>query len=124
VTATLGDDDESMHYRAVLETFAPDTELAGFAGDAYTALLNVIRGVNATGIDGEVTADSVAQALHAAREVPLANAVGATFTCDGTTAPEMPSLCTASTVFGRYEGTELGQFEVIDGGPLFRSFTG
>ncbi|WP_245819531.1 ABC transporter substrate-binding protein [Rhodococcoides yunnanense] len=97
----FSDNPDSELYRSILATYAPDLSPAGFAASAYQATLGVVRAAN--GIQGEVNAASIADALRSSKNVELPAGGGISFSCDGSSFPMMPSICTKQSLFGVIE---------------------
>ncbi|WP_330254993.1 ABC transporter substrate-binding protein [Nocardia sp. NBC_00565] len=92
----LADHPEARLYRAVLNAYAPGTDHSGLAFVGYTMALGTVRALH--GLSGDITAETVAGAIRAARDVVLPVADGVTFTCDGKQVPPFPAPC-SDTVF-------------------------
>jgi branched-chain amino acid transport system substrate-binding protein len=115
-------DAETRLYEAVMKAYAPaGTELSGNTTFGYLNMLGFIRAVNAGGLSGSVTAQSVGRALRAAKDVPLPLFTGKTFTCDGTAIPKLPAICSAATTTATVSGGKLTDVRVVDAGPLFQA---
>ena len=101
------DSREGRLYRAVLESFAPQTKATANNAFGYTTVLgffNVLRGLT-----GDVNAASVAKAMHEATRVPLPMSGGATFTCDGSAIKALPSVCSAGVQMATADASGVAQ---------------
>ena len=100
ITATdyLSDDPDSVLYRSVFKQYAPDLSITGAGSSGYQVVLGVVRA--ADGIQGEVNAASIAEALKLSKNVEMPAGGGITFTCNGTAFPQMPTLCASQTLYG------------------------
>lgn len=100
ITATdyLSDRPDSVLYRSVLQTYAPEAAVAGAASSGYQVVMALAA---ATGnIQGDVTPASIKEALRTAKAVEMPAGGGITFTCDGTAVPQMPSICSRQMLIG------------------------
>ncbi|MBT2272013.1 ABC transporter substrate-binding protein [Rhodococcus qingshengii] len=100
VSATdyLSDEPGSILYRSILQQYAPDVSVTGAAAMGYQTLMAVVAATD--GIQGEVSAASIKDALKASRDVPMPAGGGVTFTCDGSAFPQMPTICSGQTLLG------------------------
>jgi branched-chain amino acid transport system substrate-binding protein len=116
----LQDDDESDLFRAVMQTYAPDTDPTGITVVGYQSFLGLVRAVNAGGLTGDPTPESIAAAIAAAKDVPLPLGSGATFTCDGTAIPVLENICSGTILAAEIQGEDhYGPVSHIDPTPLF-----
>lgn len=100
ITATdyLSDRPDSVLYRSVLQTYAPETAVAGAASSGYQVVMALAA---ATGnLQGDVTPASIKEALRTAKAVEMPAGGGITFTCDGSAVPQMPSICSRQMLIG------------------------
>lgn len=100
ITATdyLSDRPDSVLYRSVLQTYAPEAAVAGAASSGYQVVMALAA---ATGnLQGDVTPASIKEALRTAKAVEMPAGGGITFTCDGTAVPQMPSICSRQMLIG------------------------
>ncbi|MFD1813301.1 ABC transporter substrate-binding protein [Rhodococcus gannanensis] len=88
---SVSDKPESVLYREIMAKYAPDTSTEGYAVTGYQSMLGFVRAVQ--GLTGDVTKETVGNALRGAKDIPLPAAEGVTFTCDGTAIPGMSSIC-------------------------------
>lgn len=100
ITATdyLSDRPDSVLYRSVLQTYAPEAAVAGAASSGYQVVMALAA---ATGnLQGDVTPASIKEALRTAKAVEMPAGGGITFTCDGTAVPQLPSICSRQMLIG------------------------
>ncbi|MGY5309318.1 ABC transporter substrate-binding protein [Nocardia gipuzkoensis] len=100
ITATdyLSDRPDSVLYRSVLQTYAPKETVTGAASTGYQVVMAVAQAIG--GIQGEVNAASIKEALRSAKSVEMPAGGGVTFACDGTAVPMMPSICSRQMLIG------------------------
>ncbi|MEV0354889.1 ABC transporter substrate-binding protein [Nocardia sp. NPDC050697] len=100
ITATdyLSDRPDSVLYRSVLQAYAPSATVTGAASSGYQVVLALAGATD--GIQGEVNAASIKEALRAAKGVEMPAGGGITFTCDGTAVPMLPSICSRQMLIG------------------------
>ncbi|MEU0538983.1 ABC transporter substrate-binding protein [Nocardia sp. NPDC005978] len=100
VTGTdyLSDRPDSVLYRSVLQQYAPDTHVTGMAASGYQVVMAVVKA--GAGIQGEITPAAIKDALKAAKGIEMPAGGGITFTCDGTAAPMMASICSRQMMYG------------------------
>ncbi|AXK89229.1 ABC transporter substrate-binding protein [Nocardia farcinica] len=100
ITATdyLSDRPDSVLYRSVLQAYAPEETVTGAASSGYQVVMAFQQAVD--GIQGEVNAASIKQALRSATGVEMPAGGGVTFSCDGTAVPQMPSICSRQMLIG------------------------
>jgi len=114
------DDPEAELYRAVMQEYSPDTDAFGFASFGYWAVLGLVRATE--GLEGEVTAATVTEALERDRDVVAPVGAGTTFNCATTPilqpAP-LVAVCGRSSQVGSVESGVLVDVEVFDISPLF-----
>lgn len=97
-TDYLSDRPDSVLYRSVLQTYAPEAAVAGAASSGYQVVMALAA---ATGnLQGDVTPTSIQEALRTAKAVEMPAGGGITFTCDGTAVPQMPSICSRQMLIG------------------------
>jgi branched-chain amino acid transport system substrate-binding protein len=92
------DDPDSVLYRTVLAKYAPQLSPAGYGSSGYQSMLGLVRAAN--GIEGDVTPAAITQALRATKDVALPAGGGITFTCDGTSFPQLKSICSRTLLVG------------------------
>ncbi|GAC70330.1 hypothetical protein GS4_34_00160 [Gordonia soli NBRC 108243] len=88
---TVSDNPESVLFRAVMNKYAADTPTSGFAVVGYQGVLGLVRAT--AGLTGEVTPQTVGNAIRSAKDVVLPAGDGITFTCNGQAVPGLKSLC-------------------------------
>jgi branched-chain amino acid transport system substrate-binding protein len=104
----------------VMQTYAPDTDPTGITVVGYQSFLGLVRAVNAGGLTGDPTPESIAAAIAAAEDVPLPLGSGATFTCDGTAIPVLENICSGTILAAEIQGEDhYGPVSHIDPTPLF-----
>lgn len=109
---TNSDDPETVLYNAIMEKYAPDTETEGFAVVGYQGMLGLVRATES--VQGTDTSPAaLTAAIKSAKDVVLPAGYGLTFTCDGTAAPGMPSVCGVGGVILTFEDGELVDPQVI-----------
>lgn len=103
ITATdyLSDRPDSVLYRSVLQTYAPEAAVAGAASSGYQVVMALAAATD--NIQGDVTPASVKEALRTAKAVEMPAGGGITFTCDGTAVPQMPSICSRQMLIGEID---------------------
>lgn len=114
---TTGDDEEAQLYRAVMQEYAPDADPGGITPTGYLSMLGFVRAVNAGGVTGDVTPESIATAIKAATDVPLPIGQGNTFSCDVTSFPSpaiKATICNSLFFVTTYSGLEPGPYETVD----------
>lgn len=115
-------DAETKLYESVMKNYGPSgTDLSGNTSFGFLNMLGFIRAVNAGGLTGSVTAQSVGQAIQAAKNVPLPLFTGKTFTCDGSAVPKLSAICATATTTATISGGKLTDIKVVDAGPLFQN---
>ncbi|MEV0366833.1 ABC transporter substrate-binding protein [Nocardia fusca] len=100
ITATdyLSDRPDSVLYRSVLQTYAPEAAVAGAASSGYQVVMALASATD--NIQGEVAPASIKDALRTAKSVEMPAGGGITFTCDGTAVAQMPSICSRQMLIG------------------------
>lgn len=88
---TASDAPESALFRAIMAKYAPDTSTSGYAVTGYQGALGLYRAV--AGLNGDVTATTITNAIRSAKNVVLPAGDGIKFTCDGTALAGQPSVC-------------------------------
>ncbi|WP_068272207.1 ABC transporter substrate-binding protein [Aldersonia kunmingensis] len=92
------DDPDSVLYRTVLAKYAPSLSPAGYGSSGYQSVLGLVRAAN--GIQGDVTPAAITEALRSTKDVALPAGGGITFTCDGTSFPQLKSICSRTLLVG------------------------
>ncbi|WP_280491487.1 ABC transporter substrate-binding protein [Nocardia asiatica] len=100
ITATdyLSDRPDTVLYRSVLQTYAPEATVTGAASSGYQVVTALALATHS--IQGEVTPASIKQALRTAKGVEMPAGGGISFTCDGTAVPQMASICSRQMLIG------------------------
>ncbi|MFD7205489.1 ABC transporter substrate-binding protein [Streptomyces sp. NPDC059893] len=111
------DHTEAQLYRTIMKRYSPDTPSGGYAAIGYQGALGLIRALE--GLTGEVTPQTVAKALDAAKDVPLPAGHGTTFTCDSKAVPALKAACSAPEITATLNGGKLEKVQVVDPTPLF-----
>lgn len=117
-----GDHQEAQLYRAVMAQYAPLAEPSGITPTGYMSMLGFIRAVNAGGLPGEVTPDSVRTAIRAAVDVPRPMGNSGTFSCNRSALPTAlvkSTICTSELLYTTYTGGVPGRYGKIDIAPIF-----
>lgn len=97
-TDVFSDRPDAVLFRAVIDQYASDLSLAGAGASGYQVLMAF---VNATaGITGEVDGPKVKEAMQTSDKVAMPIGGGITFTCNGQSYPEMPSICSTQMLYG------------------------
>lgn len=89
---------DSVLYRTVLQTYAPEATVTGAASSGYQVVMALALATE--NIQGEVDAASIREALRTAKDVEMPAGGGITFSCDGTAAPMMASICSRQMLIG------------------------
>lgn len=106
------DDPETLLYKAIMEKYAPDTETEGFAIVGYQGMLGLVRATES--VQGTDTSPAaLTAAIKSAKDVVLPAGYGLTFTCDGTAAPGMPSVCGTGGLILTFDNGELVDPQLI-----------
>jgi branched-chain amino acid transport system substrate-binding protein len=95
-SAPQADDAEAQLYRYVMAKYAPKANATGYTVTGYQSMLGLVRAT--AGLTGTPTPASIAAAIKAAKNVPLPDGAGLTFTCNGKAIPSLPAVCSASEV--------------------------
>jgi branched-chain amino acid transport system substrate-binding protein len=117
VTALLSNNldpttEEFKLYSAVLAKYGGVVEGQGASG--YTAMMGLIRALNAGKAAGTTPADALA-AIKAAPAVPVPLTQGATFQCTGTVIASSPNICsTAGTIAAGTAAGGLEDYKLLD----------
>jgi branched-chain amino acid transport system substrate-binding protein len=114
---TQSDDKEAQLYRAVMQQYAPKADPGGITPTGYLSMLGFVRAVNAGGLSGDVTPQSISTALKAAKDVPLPIGDGQSFSCDQTQFPNpaiKATICSSYLFATTYSGLEPGKYEAVN----------
>jgi branched-chain amino acid transport system substrate-binding protein len=95
-SAPQADDPEGELYRYVMARYAPTANATGYSVTGYQSMLGLVRATE--GLKGTPTPASIPAAVKAAKDVPLPDGAGLTFSCDGKAIPGLPSVCSAGEV--------------------------
>jgi branched-chain amino acid transport system substrate-binding protein len=110
------DDPEAALFRAVMEEYSPDTPTGGFTGTGYQTMLGLVRGTQ--GLTGDVTPETVAEAMRSTSGVDLPAGGGITFGCAEPPIQILSSICSSEMLLANMDGATPGDYEVIDSGPM------
>lgn len=113
-----GNDPDQVLFRDIMAQYAPDTELTGFTGAGYLAMLSLVRGVADIGTD--VTAETIASTLRATVDVPSPAGYGQTFGCSEQPLPPL-TVCSGSTVISDMDGGTPVNTRLVDASTVFAS---
>lgn len=116
-------DEETALYEAVMEEYAEGVELSGSTSFGYFSLLGLIRAV-AAAAPSEITAQSVTDAMRAAKDVPLPLMDGKTFTCDGTAIPGFSAVCGTAYIAATVNDGKLTDPRLVDPAGLYDGLFG
>ncbi|SHN39919.1 ABC transporter substrate-binding protein [Cryptosporangium aurantiacum] len=114
---TLSDDKEAQLYRAVMQEYASKAPTGGLTPVGFLSMLGFVRAVNAGGLTGDATPQTILAALRAAKDVPLPIGAGQTFSCDKTQFPYpaiKATICNSKSFVTTYTGVKPGTFEPVD----------
>ncbi|WP_067662757.1 ABC transporter substrate-binding protein [Nocardia miyunensis] len=92
----VSNDPEAVLYRRVMKMYAPHTDLSGYTYIGYQGMLGLVRA--AQGVTGDPNAAAISTAIKSAQNVPLPAGHGITFTCNGSTIAQLPSICSTQLV--------------------------
>lgn len=112
------DHEEAVLFRSVMQEYSPDTPTEGFAVIGYQGMLSLVRATE--GLEGEVTSESITEAITSAQDVPLPAGAGITFTCNGEAISILASVCSGQSLVTTLEGAEPTEYEVVDASQLFQ----
>jgi len=119
VTATMAvgatDDPAYQLYQAVMGTYGDDVQDVdnNVAMGGYTVMASVATAL--AGIEGDITTQSVAEAMKAMDESDYPGAGGVTFQCGGTVFPPQPAVCTNQSLRATLDAQgNLASFEALD----------
>ncbi len=88
------DEPAGQRYHDIVEQYAPGTDGSGTNASGYVSLLGLVLAT--ADLEGDITPDTVMQALQTSHDVPSPLTADAEFSCDGSLMPEYPSACSAS----------------------------
>ncbi|MBA4024903.1 MAG: ABC transporter substrate-binding protein [Gordonia sp.] len=89
---TSSDTPEANLFKAIMQTYAPNTETGGQTPVAYQGMLGLVRATES--VQGsDTSAPALISAIKAATNVPVPAAEGLTFSCNGTALPPLTSIC-------------------------------
>ena len=119
VTATiaLGDTDDEAYqlYQAVMGTYGEDVQDVdnNVAMGGYTVMASLATSL--AGIEGDITTETVAEAMKSMEESDYPGAADITFQCGGTVFPSQPAVCTNQSLRATLDAEgNLASFEAID----------
>jgi branched-chain amino acid transport system substrate-binding protein len=92
-------------YVTAMGEYAPDVDLGVFSQFVFAGVMNLATVLS--GIDGDITSDSVTAALEATDDVPAF--MGSTFGCAGELTDLAPSVCGGDILVLKSEGGKLVQ---------------
>jgi branched-chain amino acid transport system substrate-binding protein len=95
-SAPQADDPEAELYRYVMAKYAPTANVTGYTVTGYQSMLGLVRAT--AGLKGTPTPASITAAIKAAKDVPLPDGAGLTFSCNGNAIPGLTSVCSAGEV--------------------------
>jgi ABC-type branched-subunit amino acid transport system substrate-binding protein len=98
LTAPIGEGEETALFRAVVDEYGGEVD-ATRQGAINTFVLFAGIDVALEGLEGDVTADSVIEAMRTMEESELPGAGGIRFRCDGNALAGYPAACTAQALF-------------------------
>lgn len=96
-------DKDDVVYAAMMKKYAkgkvdPDPTVSTNVAAGVSPVLNLLNAMD--GYTGEVTAATVLERFKTAKDVPLWNSGGITFTCDGTAIPILANVCSGDIYMG------------------------
>lgn len=104
-------------YYAITEEYGEAEDASGQGAEGFATVVGLARAVNAAALDGDVTAASVIEALHTAKDIQIPGfPEGATFTCDRKASAAFSALCSTYSLFGTVHDGKLGDYEAVQGG--------
>ncbi len=120
VEGEIGDEqpnDDFLLYSTVIETYGVDgLDPVGAGTVSYRALMNLYMILR--DLEGDVTADAIADALRAQVDAP--SYAGHDYTCDGEQFEGLPAMCSPQQILAQLSGDELVQLGGwIDVGAVF-----
>jgi branched-chain amino acid transport system substrate-binding protein len=95
-SAPQADDPEAELYRYVMAKYAPAANTTGYTVTGYQSMLGLVRATE--GLQGTPTPATITAAIKAAKNVPLPDGAGLTFSCNGKAISGLPSVCSAGEV--------------------------
>jgi branched-chain amino acid transport system substrate-binding protein len=95
-SAPQADNPEAELYRYVMAKYAPSANVTGYTVTGYQSMLGLVRAT--AGLTGTPTPASITAAIKAAKNIPLPDGAGLTFTCNGKAISGLPSVCSAGEV--------------------------
>jgi branched-chain amino acid transport system substrate-binding protein len=95
-SAPQADDPEAELYQYVMAKYAPKDNITGNTVTGYQSMLGLVRVL--AGLKGTATPTSITAAIKAAKNIPLPDGAGLTFTCNGKAIAGLPSVCSAGVV--------------------------
>ncbi|MGH3248751.1 MAG: ABC transporter substrate-binding protein [Trebonia sp.] len=95
-SAPQASDPEAKLYRYVMAKYAPTANATGYTVTGYQSMLGLVRATE--GLKGIPAPASITAAIKSAKNVPLPDGAGLTFTCDGKAIANLPAVCSSSEV--------------------------
>ena len=80
-------------YHDIVERYAPGTDGRGTNASGYVSVLGLVRAT--AGLEGDVTRESVMEALNTSHDVASPLTAGESFSCDGSVVEAYPGACSA-----------------------------
>lgn len=91
---TGADEPAGRLYHDIVERYSPGTDGRGTNASGYVSVLGLARAT--AGLEGDVTRESVMEALNASHDVTSPLTADAPFSCDGSVVADYPGACSAS----------------------------
>lgn len=109
-------------FAAVIDKYAPGTDLGGVTATGYQAVVGFARGL--AGLTGDVTSASIIATLKAMPATPMPLGDGITFKCDGQQMPVLaPNMCSTAVLAGTLDANgkiDASGYSVLDVGDLLK----
>jgi branched-chain amino acid transport system substrate-binding protein len=124
ITASTTDPNSAEYklFAAVMKTYTPESELGGEVPDGFQAVVGFARAV--ARLSGEVTSQTVANALRTMPSTPMPLGDGVTFKCDGQQVPVAPNICSTQVLTGTLDDNGKingGGYSVLDVSGLMKA---
>jgi branched-chain amino acid transport system substrate-binding protein len=88
------DEPAGQRYHDIVERYAPGTDGSGTNASGYVSLLGLVLAT--ADLEGDISRDTVMEALRTSHDVPSPLTADATFSCDGSMVTEYPGACSAN----------------------------
>lgn len=116
-TIALGDDEDSAYqlYEAVMATYGEDVDDVenALSMQAYTVMASLATAMD--GVEGDITIETVTEAIKAMPESEYPGAGDLTFQCGGEVFPEQPAVCTNQSLRAILDAEGVpASYEAID----------